>query len=112
VVGARVLVVHHNKDFRRFMASLLTNEGYKVETATTGRTAIAKGARTRFDLVVADEDLGMTPASFARQVREARILFLTPPGTGFRVPRGTTALPNPPRFTSLLAKIKSLAGRR
>jgi DNA-binding response OmpR family regulator len=52
--AGRVLVVDDDSDIRDFMAMLLEDEGFAVETAVHGGDALAKARTRRPDLVVLD----------------------------------------------------------
>jgi len=50
----QILVVDDEGAQREILRTILTSEGYKVETAASAAEALAKSARTRFDLVLTD----------------------------------------------------------
>jgi DNA-binding response OmpR family regulator len=50
----RVLVVEDEPAIRSFVAMLLEDEGFAVETAVHGREALAKAQRQRPDVIVLD----------------------------------------------------------
>jgi DNA-binding NtrC family response regulator len=50
----QILVVDDEGAQREILRTILTSEGYRVETAASGAEALQKSARTRFDLVLTD----------------------------------------------------------
>ena len=54
VAQKHILVVDDEMAIADTVAHYLKREGYRVETATTGNTALEKLAQTRFDLIVLD----------------------------------------------------------
>ncbi len=54
IIGARVLLADDNADMRDYVARLLRQHGYEVETVPDGAAALAAIARRRPDLVLSD----------------------------------------------------------
>jgi adenylate cyclase len=52
--SSRVLVVDDNQDIRNLLATWLKAQGLEVVTAANGRSALAKLAKTTFDLMILD----------------------------------------------------------
>jgi len=50
----RILVVDDEENMRHMLFTLLTREGYRVETAEDGEKALSQAARTRFDFILCD----------------------------------------------------------
>ena len=50
----QILVVDDEEAQREILRTILTSEGYRVETADSGAEALQKSGRTRFDLVLTD----------------------------------------------------------
>ena len=50
----RILVVEDDKEMCRFLAELLTEEGYHVEIAHDGLSALDRYKQTGFDLTITD----------------------------------------------------------
>jgi len=50
----QILVVDDEGAQREILRTILTSEGYRVETADSGAEALQKSGRTRFDLVLTD----------------------------------------------------------
>jgi DNA-binding NtrC family response regulator len=50
----QILVVDDEGAQREILRTILTSEGYRVETAASGAEALQKSGRTRFDLVLTD----------------------------------------------------------
>ncbi len=53
----RILIVEDHPPFRRMLATLLTQEGYTVETAQTAAEGCQKLSEQSFSLVIADYNL-------------------------------------------------------
>ena len=53
-MSAKILIVEDEESMARFIELELTHEGYAVEKAGDGRTALAMTAQNRFDLILLD----------------------------------------------------------
>ena len=70
--GTRVLVVEDDHDSCELLTALLTDLGYQVQSAMTGRAALAVCQACAFDIVLLDIDLpDMDGLELARQIRES-----------------------------------------
>lgn len=69
--GPNILVLEDDDDVRETISSLLIDAGFQVETAATGREAIALIDERPFDMVVADINLpgGLSGLETAQQAR-------------------------------------------
>jgi diguanylate cyclase (GGDEF)-like protein len=71
----RILVIEDDGFFREVFSALLVEEGYQVDTAASGREALAKLAREEYQLVVTDlvmEDIsGLDILSRVKQIDPA-----------------------------------------
>jgi two-component system, cell cycle response regulator CpdR len=69
--AAAILVLEDDEDVRDTISTLLTDAGFRVETAATGWEAIALIEECQFDLVVADISLpgGLSGVQMAHHVR-------------------------------------------
>src|SRR6476660_2215839 len=66
-----VLVMEDETPIRRFLRACLTEEGYRVEEATSGEEAIKKAATQPPDLVIVDLGLpGLDGQDVLRRLRE------------------------------------------
>lgn len=74
--GARVLVVDDEPAIIRAVRAVLDRHGFRVETATTGREALACHARRRPDLILLD--LGLPDIEGLEVIREIRRDASTP----------------------------------
>ena len=78
---ARILIVEDEQKLREVMAVFLKTEGFEVDTAEDGETALELFARSRYDLIVLDAMLpGMSGFDVCRKIRETSevlIIFLT-----------------------------------
>src|SRR5436309_15282002 len=54
VAQGRVLIVDDDREMCRFLAGLLTEEGYQVEIAHDGPAALDRYKRNNFDLTITD----------------------------------------------------------
>src|SRR5207245_10049541 len=54
VAQGRVLIVEDDREMCRFLAELLTEEGYQVEIAHDGPAALDRYKRNNFDLTITD----------------------------------------------------------
>ena len=82
--GRSVLVVDDEEEIRTLAEELLRNDGYAVETASSGEKAIDALARRRFDVVVSDWKMpGMNGIQFYEHLLTAdrpaasRVCFMT-----------------------------------
>lgn len=81
--GARVLVVDDDDDLRTLVATVLEDEGYRVESARNGVEALEIVARAMPELVLLDMKMPVLDgAGFARELRArfgnaARVVVLT-----------------------------------
>lgn len=69
--GPAILVLEDDEDVRETISSLLSDAGFRVETATTGWEAIARIEERSFDMVIADVNLpgGLSGLQTAQHVR-------------------------------------------
>jgi two-component system alkaline phosphatase synthesis response regulator PhoP len=84
-MNVRVLLVEDEPAVAMTLADLLTGEGYEVETATDGRTGLARASSEPFDVVLLDVMLpGMNGFDVCRELRrtgkDVAILMLTARG--------------------------------
>jgi two-component system, OmpR family, KDP operon response regulator KdpE len=79
--AGRILVVDDDPQIRRVMRVTLTGQGYEVDDAKTGETALEKLREERFDLVLLDMNMpGMGGIETCRAIRsqsEIAIIMLT-----------------------------------
>jgi two-component system KDP operon response regulator KdpE len=79
--AGRILVVDDDPQIRRVMRVTLTGQGYEVDDAKTGETALEKLRDERFDLVLLDMNMpGMGGIETCRAIRshsEIAIIMLT-----------------------------------
>jgi two-component system, OmpR family, KDP operon response regulator KdpE len=79
--AGRILVVDDDPQIRRVMRVTLTGQGYEVDDAKTGETALEKLREQRFDLVLLDMNMpGMGGLETCRAIRsqsEIAIIMLT-----------------------------------
>lgn len=79
----RVLVVDDEENIRKFVAYVLRDAGYRVETAANGREALeAFDSGATFDVIVSDVRMpSMSGPRFVQQLRQTepdvKVLFLT-----------------------------------
>ena len=80
----RVLIVDDEKDALEMYKGIVKKEGYDVDTASSGKEALAKLAAAHFDLVLLDVYMpGMSGKEVAEAIRSdsrfknLRIAFLT-----------------------------------
>ena len=72
----RVLVVDDEQSIQELLQHLLEEEGYEVETAGDGREALARLARSPFDLVLCDMMMPfMNGLQFCRAVQQSEAAF-------------------------------------
>ncbi len=81
-MSSRILLVEDEPNLSMIVADLLEGEGYQVETAADGNTALAKGLNERFDLILLDVMLpGKNGFDVCRELRQqgkdVAILMLT-----------------------------------
>ena len=117
----RVLVVDDEESILDFVELGLRYEGFVVESALDGPSALACVARQRPDLVVLDLNLpGMDGLEVCRRVRQSSdvpIVMLTARGEVDERVEGLEAgaddyLPKPFKFKELLARIRAVLRRR
>ncbi len=79
--AGRILVVDDDPQIRRVMRVTLTGQGYEVDDATSGETALEKIRGERFDLVLLDMNMpGIGGLATCREIRgqsEIAIIMLT-----------------------------------
>ena len=81
-MNSRILLVEDEPNLSLILTDLLTAEGYEVDTAKDGNTALAKGLNEKFDLIVLDVMLpGKNGFDVCRELRQqgkdVAILMLT-----------------------------------
>jgi two-component system alkaline phosphatase synthesis response regulator PhoP len=84
-MNVRVLLVEDEPAVAMTVADLLTGEGYEVETASDGRTGLARASNEPFDVVLLDVMLpGMNGFDVCRELRrtgkDVAVLMLTARG--------------------------------
>lgn len=73
MIHARILVVDDDRSTREVIARFLSRDGYEVDTADDGPTALWRIAETPYDLAVLDHQMpGMTGVETFRQARQLR----------------------------------------
>lgn len=117
----RVLLVEDQRDLADALADGLWREGYAVDVAYDGATALSRLASAETELIVLDRDLPVLSGdAVCRLLREqghpARILMLTAAGTLDDRVRGLDLgaddyLPKPFAYAELLARLRALARR-
>jgi two-component system, OmpR family, response regulator len=116
-----LLVVEDDPDLRRLLREGLEREGFEVETAATGREAVAAGESTRPALLVVDIGLPDADGRDVCQALRARglkapVLFLTARDAltdrlaGFSA-GGDDYLVKPFAFAELVARLRALERR-
>jgi two-component system, OmpR family, KDP operon response regulator KdpE len=79
--AGRILVVDDDPQIRRVMRVTLTGQGYEIDDATSGESALEKVRASRFDLVLLDMNMpGMGGLEACREIRsqsEIAIIMLT-----------------------------------
>ncbi|MEN9359168.1 MAG: hypothetical protein RL095_703 [Verrucomicrobiota bacterium] len=118
----RVLVVEDQESVASFITRGLSEEGYLVDKAMTGETALRLASETAFDLIVMDVLMpGLSGLEVTRTLRGRRIqtpiLLLTAMSTTNDKVSGLDAgaddyLTKPFAFDELLARIRALLRRR
>jgi len=82
--GSRILVVDDEERIRRLLKMYLEKEGYEIEEAEDGETALRKAQAEDFDLIVLDLMLpgidGIEVCSRLRQQKATPVLMLTAKG--------------------------------
>ncbi|QTH44810.1 response regulator transcription factor [Cohnella sp. LGH] len=82
--GSRILVVDDEERIRRLLKMYLEKEGYEIEEAEDGETALRKAQDEDFDLIVLDLMLpgidGIEVCSRLRQQKATPVLMLTAKG--------------------------------
>lgn len=119
--GHRVLVVEDDRDTLAYIASGLSDGGWRVDTAEDGDTGLKRAAEAAFDVLVVDRMLpGLDGLSLVRSLRQRRIetpaIFLTALGAiGDRVAGldggGDDYLVKPFSLVELNARVTALARR-
>ncbi|GIO11727.1 DNA-binding response regulator [Cohnella xylanilytica] len=83
-VGNRILVVDDEERIRRLLRMYLEKEGYVIEEAEDGETALRKALQTDFDLIVLDLMLpgmdGIEVCTRLRQSKATPVVMLTAKG--------------------------------
>ncbi len=51
---ARILILEDDEQFREFLQTILTDDGYQVDTVADGRQGLAAVANNHFDMVITD----------------------------------------------------------
>jgi DNA-binding response OmpR family regulator len=119
--GPRVLVVDDEESILDFVEMGLRYEGFEVELAHDGPSALAAVASRRPDLVVLDLNLpgldGLDVCRRLRQSSDVPILMLTARGEVDERVEGLEAgaddyLPKPFKFKELLARVRAVLRRR
>jgi len=81
VSAGRILVVDDDPQIRRVMRVTLTGQGYEVDDARNGESALDKLREERFDLVLLDTNMpGMSGLETCREIRarsEIAVIMLT-----------------------------------
>ena len=79
--NGRILVVDDDPQIRRVMRVTLTGQGYEVDDATSGESALDKVRQERFDLILLDLNMpGIGGLEACREIRaqsEVAIIMLT-----------------------------------
>jgi DNA-binding response OmpR family regulator len=71
--GMSILIVEDEKDMGRLLCDILHEEGYKVNNAFDGQTAISKMRKNHYDLMILDYNLsGMTGFNVLDKAREIK----------------------------------------
>ncbi|OXS61246.1 DNA-binding response regulator [Cohnella sp. CIP 111063] len=82
--GSRILVVDDEERIRRLLKMYLEKEGYEIEEAEDGETALRKAQEEDFDLIVLDLMLpgidGIEVCARLRQQKATPVLMLTAKG--------------------------------
>src|ERR687890_2066234 len=115
----RILIVEYEEHLARLLAEVLGREGHVAETATDGRTALARALAEPFDLLIVDWMLpDLDGIQVVRRLRSAEInvpiLILTARGQIEDRVTGLDAgaddyLPKPFALTELLARVRALS---
>lgn len=118
----RLLLVEDETDLADALAEGLRSEGYTVDVAHDGASALGLAARADVDLVILDRDIPVLSGdavcrTLVAQRYPARILMLTAAGTvGDRVSGldlgADDYLAKPFAYVELLARIRTLARRK
>ena len=119
--GVRVLVVEDEESILDFVEMGLRYEGFEVERAEDGPSALVAFERRRPDLIVLDLNLpGLDGLEVCRQIRrrgDVPIIMLTARGEVDERVEGLEAgaddyLPKPFKFKELLARARAVLRRR
>ena len=119
--GARVLVVEDEEAILDFVELGLRYEGFEVELAQDGPSALTAFAARRPDLVILDLNLpGLDGLEVCRRIRrgsDVPIIMLTARGEVDERVEGLEAgaddyLPKPFKFKELLARVRAVLRRR
>lgn len=115
----RILVVEDEERLARLISRVLSEEGYKAETAGDGRSALARALAEHFDMLIVDWMLpDLDGIQVIRRLRAAEVsvpaLMLTARGQVEDRVEGLDAgaddyLPKPFAFPELLARIRALS---
>lgn len=115
----RILVVEDEERLARLISRVLSEEGYKAETAADGRSALARALAEHFDMLIVDWMLpDLDGIQVIRRLRAAEVsvpaLMLTARGQVEDRVEGLDAgaddyLPKPFAFPELLARIRALS---
>jgi DNA-binding response OmpR family regulator len=74
VEGRKVMVIEDDAEVRGIVTTLLTNEGYQVDQAEDGRTAVERVFLTKPDLILVDLKLpGLDGAEVCKRIRAGRL---------------------------------------
>jgi two-component system response regulator MprA len=120
-MAAKILVIEDEEQIASFLRRGLTYEGYEVEVAADGPTALSKARETRMDLIVLDLMLpGMDGLEVCRRLRTANsalpILILTARDSVSDRVQGLDAgaddyMVKPFALAELLARVRALLRR-
>lgn len=100
----RILVVDDDDACRRVVSAMLSSEGYAVESAGNGMSAVERIATERWDLVVSD--ISMPGIDGCRVISEAhcrgiRAIGMSGSNHSVAMPDGVPFLEKPFRYTDL-----------
>ena len=119
--GPRILVVDDEDSILDFVEMGLRYEGFEVELARDGPSALAAAARRRPDLVILDLNLpgldGLEVCRRLRQSSDVPIVMLTARGEVDERVEGLETgaddyVPKPFKFKELLARVRAVLRRR
>ena len=119
-MGLQILVVDDNKEIREIIQILLSSEGYEIEEASDGKTALQKIQNKNYDLVILDimmpELNGYQTCIEIREQSNVPILFLSAKSQegdktlGFSS-GGDDYLVKPFSYNELLVRVKAITRR-